>query len=460
MSNDVTKIDTTLPPVEADFKDLEFKTNIPFPTLSNARTALQKLGVNAWHDLFANKKYVGNMTLNSEVGGQLTDDAVAALRVIVREKFNFDPGKNNMWDAVNLLCRENGVHPVRDFLNQCFDEWQPDPLGMGPSIDTMLIDYFGAPDTPLIRTISRMVMVASCRRIFEPGAKFDYMVVLESPEGFDKSTALAELYGRQWFSDQTIIGLDDKQLAETLRGRWCNECADLSGMKKHDSDKVKAQLSRFEDRTRPAYGRAVIDAPRSNIFWGTTNDTEYLRSQTGNRRFLNVPCGRIDVERLKADRRILWGEAMAVHKTGESIMLPKEQWVAAGIEQDKRTMQEPWIAEVSNVAELARTYMERRAKDDEALRLGIVYHNDGAVERITSAYVLGKVIGIPPSHQTAEHGKRLGLAMRKHRWDGAKQLWIGGRNARGFERSLKVAAQGSEDDFSEAEMAAMAAGDL
>jgi predicted P-loop ATPase len=332
-----------------------------------------------------------------------------------------------------LLCRERGRHPVRDFLNECFDQW--DPLGP-PRIDMMLRDYFGAPDTPFVRAVSRIVMVASCRRIFEPGAKFDYMTVLESPEGYNKSSGLTTLYGPEWFSDQTILGLDDKQLAETLRGRWCIECADLSGMRKAEVEKVKAQLSRFEDRTRPAYGRAVIDAPRSSVFWGTTNDPEYLRSQTGNRRFFPVPVGRIDIEGLKRDRVALWGEAMAAHRAGESIMLPEPLWAAAGIEQDRRTMGEPWVAEVANVTELARHYMEHRANDTEGMRLGVVYQDDGMAERVTSAFVLAKVIGIPPSHQTAEHGKRLGFAMRKLGWIGPHQYWIGGRNARGFERKL------------------------
>jgi predicted P-loop ATPase len=427
----------SLPP--SRFVDFEGKSNIPAPTLTNARIALNKLGLNCWHDLFSGKKYIGGSALNSEVGGQVTDDLVSAIRIMIRRDFDFDPGLNNTWQAINLFCREHGCHPVRDYLNACLADWEA--LDGGKRIDTMLIDYFGAPDTAFIRSVSRIVMVASARRIFDPGCKFDYMTVLESPEGYNKSRALAKLYGEQWFSDQTILGLDDKQLAETLRGRWCVECADLSGMRKADVEKVKAQLSRFEDRTRPAYGRAVIDAPRSSVFWGTTNETEYLRSQTGNRRFFPVPIKRIDVDAIERDRDLLWGEAMAAHLAGESIMLPESLWADAGAEQDARTVGEPWLDLVGNVAERAarheRLRSENRLHDlDESESLGVVYSNDGERERVTSQYVLGKIIGIPADRQTAEQGKRLGAIMRKLGWTGPAAFWIGDRTARGYERPI------------------------
>ena len=433
MGKDLIKTEGALP-IASRFVDVEGsgKNMRPAATLTNARVALYKLGVVAWLDLFTDKVYVGGQELNSEVGGQLTDNMVAAIRVKIREAFLFDPGKNHTWDAINLYARERAIHPVKDYLNDCFDQLDP-PL-TPPRIDTMLRDYFGAPDTPLVRAISRIVMVASVRRIFNPGCKFDYMTVLESREGTNKSSGLSTLYGPQWFSDQKFLGLDDKRLAEVLRGKWCVECSDLAGMRRAEVEDVKAQLSRQVDRVRPAYGRAVIETPRSSVFWGTTNDRDYMRSQTGNRRFLPVEVGRIDVDALARDRDLLWGEAMAAHKAGESVMLPESLWADAGAEQAARTYSEPWIDDVANVAELARHYMEHRAADTEAMRLGVVYQDDGKNERVTSAYVLCKVLGIPPNQQTAEHGKRLGVAMRKHDWQGPKSLRIGGRVVKGFER--------------------------
>jgi predicted P-loop ATPase len=399
--------------------------------LTNARVALSKLDMPFTHDLFKNKKYVGRMALTTDVGGQVSDEALTALRVMVRHQFKFDPGKNNTWDATNMLCREHAYHPVKDYLESL--TWD----GV-PRIEMMLTNYFGAPDTPFVRGVSLIVMIASVRRIYDPGCKFDYMTVLESPEGYAKSSALAKLYGAEFFSDQTILGLDDKQLAETLRGRWCIECADLSGMRKAEVEKIKAQLSRFEDRTRPAYGRAVIDAPRSCIFWGTTNELEYLRSQTGNRRFFPVPVGRINVKAIERDRDQLWAEAMVNEPMMASIMLPEALWAAAGKEQEARTYQDTWLDVLADVSSRGERYEAARTAPGTGGLLADTgpaeYERRDGRERVTSAWLLTDVLRIPEGQQNAEHGKRLGMVMRKLGWKGPKGYQIDGRVARGYER--------------------------
>jgi len=363
---------STARPVRLIFTDYEGKSEIPAPTLSNARTALMMLtrdrGMRFTHNLFTGKKYAGGIALNSDVGGQISDEALSMIRVMIRDAYDFDPGKNHTWDAINLVCRENGYHPIKDYLGSL--RWD----GV-ERIDTWMIDHLGAPDTPFVRGVSRIVLLASVRRIYQPGAKFDYMTVLESPEGFNKSSAIAALYGEDFFSDQTILGLDDKQLQETLRGRWAVECADLSGLRKAEVEKVKAQLSRITDRSRPAYGRAVIDAARSCVFWGTTNDQEYLQSQSGNRRFFPVPIKRIDVEAIEAARDQLWAETVDAETLADSIMLPPELWEAAGAEQDKRTLWDPWIDDLANVATAAGRYEKhaepmRKRGDADAARHG------------------------------------------------------------------------------------------
>jgi predicted P-loop ATPase len=273
-------------------------------------------------------------------------------------------------------------------------------------IDRFFTDYMGAPDTDLTHGISRIVLLASIRRVYEPGCKFDYMTVLEGPEGRNKSSAIAALYGKEFVSDQSILGVDDKQLQEAVRGRWAIEAADLSGMRKADVDRVKAQLSRLEDRSRPAYGRAVVDAPRSCIFFGTTNETEYLRSQTGNRRFFPLPVEHIKVADISRDRDQIWAEAMLEEQFAESIMLPEPLWKLAAIEQDKRTI--------------------RRVRATETTPQG--------EERISSHDLLHVVLGLSTMQSTPDAAKRLGTAMRKLGWNGPDTLTIKGKLVKGYAR--------------------------
>jgi predicted P-loop ATPase len=268
-----------------------------------------------------------------------------------------------------------------------------------------------------------------------PGCKYDYLTVLESPEGRNKSSALEALYGAEYFSDQTILGLHDKELAETVRGRWCIECAELSGMKKADIDKVKAQITRQVDRARAAYDRYVTDSSRQCVFWGSTNDDEYLRSQTGNRRFLPVKIKRADVAAIKRDRDQLWAEAYELETLGEPITLAENLWAAAGVEQNKRTEQDPWQDALADVVDQARAYEAEREKNSLEMVAPVYMITPGGEERITSHYLLGSILEIPINQQNAEHGKRLGRIMKKMEWEGPKLFKIEGKAMKGYTRT-------------------------
>jgi len=408
------------------FRDVTGKNNDPAATMDNAVTALGLLGVECRYDVFHDKKLIGGQVLGSEIG-QLSDDVCLLVRKLCRENLKFDPGKEHTWDAINLVCRLNSFNPILDYLDGL--KWD----GV-ERIGTWMRDYMLAPDTDFVRAVSEMMLIASVRRVRQPGCKFDYMCVLESPEGKNKSRGLALLYGDENFSDQSILNLTDKEMQEAFRGRWCIEAADLSGMRKADVEKLKAQLSRRSDRARPAYGRAVIDIPRTAIPWGTTNDEDYLRSQTGNRRILPVPVGRIDIARLATDRDQLWAEASIAEALDMEIMLPENLWGSAKIEQDARTQREPWIDILHNAAGLAQSYEQDKALDDDARKLGVVYQNKDNEERITSQFCLAKILKIADGQQTPEHSKRLGNAMRKLGWIGPVTMRIGGRAVKGYWR--------------------------
>src|SRR5207253_5402351 len=123
---------------------------------------------------------------------------------------------------------------------------------------------------------------------------------------------------------------------------WMHENADLAGMKRADVEQVKAFASRQVDRARPAYGRVREDRPRRSIEWGTTNNNEYLLSQTGNRRFWPLKTGRIDIEALRRDREQLLGEAAAYEAAGESVILDQKLWADAREAQEQRRVIDPW----------------------------------------------------------------------------------------------------------------------
>ena len=234
--------------------------------------------------------------------------------------------------AVTKVADDRSYHPIREMF-EALPPWD----GVR-RVDTLLIDYLGAQDNPYVRAVTRKALCAAYCRVFLPGVKYDYMIVLNGDQGIGKSTLIAKL-GMEWFSDSLALSdMNDKTAAEKLQGYWILEIGELAGMKKADIDKVKAFVSRQDDKYRASFGRRVTPHLRQCIFFGTTNtENGYLRDITGNRRFWNVKVtgnGKYRPWDLDDETvQMVWAEAMLLAKAGEPLYLPPELEVMAKEEQ-------------------------------------------------------------------------------------------------------------------------------
>jgi hypothetical protein len=379
------------PPGEPKWPDLN-KTGKPSATCANARLAIETLGIDCRYDIFHDRKLVGGHVIE-QWAGELSDHACQMLRVVIKERFGFDPGKENTNDAAVQLCLQHQFDPARKYLDG--QEWDGTKR-----LDNWMVTYLGAENTELTRAIGRLALVAAVRRARQPRCKFDQISVLEGPEGTGKSSAIEILAGKENFSDQTILGLDDRQQQENMRGVWLYEIADLAGMSKADVDKVKAFASRLSDRARPAYGRQRLEQPRRCIFFATTNNETYLKSQTGNRRFWPVKTGEIDLAALRRDRDQLWAEAAYIEASGVPLNLTETLWPTAAIEQDKRRDPDPWDDILANVE-------------------GIVCDapDGGREERISSTDLLKIHLNLPADKCTDAATKRVSHCMKRLGWE-------------------------------------------
>jgi hypothetical protein len=375
------------------------KNGRPLPTCANTRRALLALDVKCRLDVFHDKHIIeGKIVL------QLTnlDLVVADLRRKIHAAYGFDPGKQNSIDAVEQLCVRNKFNPITDYLDAL--KWDGTPR-----LDHWLITYLGAEDTELNREFGRLALIAAVRRARKPGTKFDPIIVLEGPMGSRKSMAIETMAGSENFSDQTILGVRDREVQELLAGVWLYEIAELSNIRRTDVEHIRSFVSRTVDRARKAYGHFRVDAPRTPIFFGTTNDDRYLKQ--ADRRFWPVKTTIIDIEALKRDRDQLWAEASR-REPGASIILQRELWGAASVEQEAREEHDPW-------------------DDKLAKACGTVEQGE---ERVSSTDLLETVLGIHVSKQRDVDYKRLGRCMRRLGWDGPKKTKIGGVQVKGYTR--------------------------
>jgi hypothetical protein len=211
------------------------------PTTANARVAIEALGIECHFDAFHLRMTLGGHRI-AEHAGELSDNACLVLRKMIDTEFSFDPGRNNTLDACIQLCLEHSADPVRDY----FDSLEWDGVRR---VSTWLNVYMGAEDNELHRHIGIIALVAMVRRVRQPGCKFDTIPVFEGPEGKGKSSIPRAMAGSdENFTDQTILGRDDRAQQELMRGKLVVEISDLAGMKKAEVESVKAFASRTHER--------------------------------------------------------------------------------------------------------------------------------------------------------------------------------------------------------------------
>lgn len=215
--------------------------------------------------------------------------------------------KVSLEDCIEDAGRKQPYHPVREYLRST--KW--DGIKRG---ETLLIDYLGCEDTAYHRELSALMLLAAVVRAFEPGAKFDDMIIIEGLQGSRKST-FVETLGKNWAGSLHIDFDDNRKTINSMSGKWILEFGELKGMRGDRIEEMKHWMALPYDRARMAFGHYEEDFYRQSIPIGTTNEKNYLYDKTGNRRFYPVYSPKtkkdpIDIDAVREVIDQVWAEAV------------------------------------------------------------------------------------------------------------------------------------------------------
>ncbi|MEO1092139.1 MAG: virulence-associated E family protein [Pseudomonadota bacterium] len=251
--------------------------------------------------------------------------------------------RDRIGEAVLLVASERPWHPVRAWLDGLV--WD----GTDRLTD-WLGTYCGAVLDDYTRTVGPRWLVQAVARACRPGCKAHATLILRGPQGAGKSTVF-EILGSPWFSDDVPDLQSGKDASLAMGGSWMLELAELDALGSVDAKRIKAFLTRATDRFRPAYGRRLVEIPRSSVLCGSTNAVTFLHDETGGRRFWPVDVGTIDVDGLRRDRDQLFAEAVLWHEDRAPWWLDRPELVElAAARQRAAYHEDPWHEDVIRIA--------------------------------------------------------------------------------------------------------------
>lgn len=247
--------------------------------------------------------------------------------------------RSDFFDAIKNVASKNRFHPIREILDDL--KWDGQPY-----VKNLLPDYLGCEPSTYNYEVMKVFMTGAVARIYDPGCKFDYTMILQGSQGIGKSTFLRLLaLNDNWFND-SLDSLDSDKAVQSLLGSWVIELAELKSLARTAGgvESVKRFLSATQDKFREPYQRRADIYQRQCVFAGTTNKSDYLQDETGNRRFLIIEVGihkptkSLFQASVMDDIKGAWAEIVHIWKTEHpALILPESCREEAKRMQDSAT---------------------------------------------------------------------------------------------------------------------------
>jgi len=351
--------------------------------------------------------------------GEWEDADTARLKDWLGRVYCFNPSRSEVIDAVIVAAQQKRFHPVKDYLAAL--EWDQEPR-----LAHWLSDALGATteagNTKYLALAGCKFLIGAVARVMRPPVKMDNVLILEGRQGRGKSTVVSILFG-DWYSDAPLQ-LGDKDAYQNIQGVWGIEMAELDSFNKAESTTAKMFFSQIRDRYRPSYGHMSQDFPRQCVFVGTTNQDEYLKDYTGNRRYWPVKCLDINAQWVRDNRDQLWAEAMHGFNAGD-VWWPEgdDETRLFAREQDSRLQLDPWHYPIED------------------------YLRSSTYEHVTADEVITEAIKKDHAHVTRADQNRLAPILKALGWS-KKRISIQGRQRHGYARpvSWKITKPDIDDD--------------
>jgi predicted P-loop ATPase len=260
---------------------------------------------------------------------------------------NADIPESQAVQILSLIASKYSYHPAQEWFESIAEEYGRSTIRLLDQPATRLLKT----SNPLYDVFLRKVLAAIVKRVYEPGCKWDYILLLQGQQGLRKSTFWAELMpDPSWFDDNLSGDINNKDQLALLSRCVLQEWGEFDRITStREASDLKAFVVRKNDVYRAPYERASTDHPRQSVIVGSVNKAEFLTDETGDRRYWVAEIEeQIDVDLLIAEREQLWAAAVAAYKAGEELYLCAEDEAASTENNLAYRVQDPWLQPITD----------------------------------------------------------------------------------------------------------------
>ena len=270
------------------------------------------------HELLKDIK-IGNTVLKK---GELPSNFDSVVKVYFESVLGVAYSSQAMLDGMETFFSERSYNPVIDYMERAQEKWDG-----RQRINRMLQVYLGADDIPLVSKIAQMWLVGAVAKVYDPYVKFDYVLDLVGGQGVGKTSLLQKL-GGDWYTDSVTDFANKDNYDIMLKSLIVND-DEMVASNRMSFAETKAFISKTSLRYRKPYMKRTEEFAKNFILARTTNQKEYLKDKTGERRFLPVMANTsaqvkhpMEIESETIEQ--IWGEAVTIYKSGVDLMFDEE----------------------------------------------------------------------------------------------------------------------------------------
>ena len=277
------------------------------------------------------------------------------LKLYLEQKYDLMTSIESINHICNIIASDHSYHPIKEYLNSV--QWD----GIH-RIKSVFSDFLGATDNIYTQSVAVVTFVGAVARIFQAGVKFDTCTVFVGKQGTGKSKFISKIaVNSEWFTDG-VTTFDGKDFYESIQGKWIIELGEGTAFQKSIKERSKQAIASQQDFYRKPYGRNPEIRKRQCVFLGTTNNYDFLKDETGDRRYypidVNIPKATKNIDKDLTSEYIaqLWAEAVHLYKNGQSIYI-QDSGVLALAEQEQRKHfdESPLQSDIYNFLEIPIT---------------------------------------------------------------------------------------------------------